>query len=81
MVLISGTSYTLTSTFNGVRDGVIMQTVLNGGTAQFFIRVNGSSTWSKVCDLTDTPEIIRIPYLGTYKVELTGTATVSTEWG
>jgi len=60
---------------------VICQTTLNGGTADFYIKVKGAPAYTIVTALNDTPVTIRVPRSGQYKVELTGAATVFGSWG
>ena len=55
---------------------VLLQTTLSGGTATFSVKDKDASAFSVVKSLTDVPELLRVPYLGFYKVTLTGSAVV-----
>jgi hypothetical protein len=55
---------------------VLLQTTLSGGTATFSIKDKDSDAFSVVKTLTDVPELLRVPYQGSFKVTLTGTAVV-----
>jgi hypothetical protein len=80
MQLLTGVEYFGKSKVNGYKQEVLCQTILAGGTADFYIRNQDQSSWSLVVALTDVPQTIRVPINGGYKVELTGSATVYGDW-
>ena len=80
MQLLTGVEYQGVSKTLGNQPEVICQTTLGGGTANFYIKSQGSTAWSLVVALDDIPATIRVPQNGSYKVELTGAATVYGDW-
>jgi hypothetical protein len=80
MLLVSGTAYRGDSQVSGNKQEVLCQTILSGGTADFYIKDVDSAAWSLVEALTDVPVAISISQDGFYKVETTGAAVVYADW-
>lgn len=80
MQLLTGVENRGVTNIKGNQPEVLCQTVLGGGTANFYIRNEGQATWSLVTALDDVPMSIKVPTDGYYKVELTGAATVFGDW-
>ena len=77
MLLVSDKEYTLQDRdSNKAKLEVLLQTTLNGGTANFSVRDKDSSAFSVVIALTDVPALYRVPYQGFYKITTTGSAVV-----
>jgi hypothetical protein len=76
-ILVSDKPYTMKDkTPSKVKLEFLAQTFLNGGTATFLIKNQDAPSFSTVKSLTDTPELVRVPAQGFYKVITTGSAVV-----
>jgi hypothetical protein len=77
MLLVSDKPYTLEDRDSSkTKLEVLAQTILSGGTATYSVRDKDASVFSAVKTLTDVPELLRVPYQGSFKVTLTGSAVV-----
>jgi hypothetical protein len=77
MLLVTDKPYTLEDKDSSkTKLEVLLQTVLSGGTATFSVKDKDASVFSVAATLTDTPELLRVPYQGSYKVTTTGSAVV-----
>jgi hypothetical protein len=77
MLLVTDKPYTLQDKDSSKSKlEVLLQTILSGGTATFSIKDKDSAAFSVVKTLSDVPELLRVPYQGSFKVTLTGSAVV-----
>ena len=81
MQLLDGVAYQPITISTAAKQELVIQTTLSGGTANFYIKVSDGAAFSLVTALNDVPVRVRVPRLGSYKVELTGSATVFADWG